>query len=133
MTAFHSNDDECDWSSLVKSSEAYKLAAKQGQDEVVDCSEEPWWQRVFEMSWKGIYRHARNAGLSEVEARETVEKILMATVRWMAESHDTMSGSNFKRQLLYFTRQHIARKVQPKENPSPHDVSVAWGDKHRAA
>ena len=127
MAASHSNDGERDCSSFVKASEAYKLAAKRGQPKAVELSE------VFEMSWRGIYQHARNAGLSEGDARETTEAIMRATIRKMAISHDAGSVSDFKRWLSYFARQYIPEKVPEKENPGPYYASVAWRDKHRAA
>ena len=41
--------------------------------------EQPWWRTVFERSWKGIYRDARKAGLTEAEARQLATRILRVT------------------------------------------------------
>lgn len=132
MSALNFDGSEDDYSSLVASSVAYKLAAKQAQNAEGAWDEEPWRTKVFATVWRCICRHARHAGQTRTEAEKIAEKILIAALRGLGKSQEVKTVAIFKRQLWDFARSYFAALTRGESATAtgPYYVSVAWRKKH---
>jgi RNA polymerase sigma-70 factor (ECF subfamily) len=106
-----------------------------------DWQDQAGWQRFFESYWRVIYKVARNAGLSDVEAQDVVQNTFLYLARRMPNfKYDRRRGS-FKSWLRVVTRSRIhvylrTEKVHekhfrgplPDETADDFEAGEAWID-----
>jgi len=115
MTTPNPDSNQRDYSFIAP----YKFASKPEQTAASFFDEEPWWRTVLARSWKGIYRDARKAGLTEAEARQLTTRLLRNAARGLA--HRPQQPAIFKRWLLRIARVLIAT------NSKRNALSASWG------
>jgi RNA polymerase sigma factor (sigma-70 family) len=72
------------------------------------------WQDFFDTYWKLIYGVARKTGLTDAEAQDVVQEVLISVAKHMPTfKYDPAIGS-FKAWLLNMTRWRIARQFQKR-------------------
>jgi len=85
-----------------------------------DLDDQSAWRDFFETYWKLIYRAARQAGLSDVEAQDVVqETVLTVSRKIQAFRYDPAAGS-FKGWLLQTTRWRVLDQFRKRGPDSPH-------------
>ena len=72
------------------------------------------WQQFFDTYWKLIYRTARKAGLSAVEAEEVVQETVIGVARRMPDFHYRAEGGSFKSWLLRQTKWRIGDQLRKR-------------------
>ena len=98
-----------------------------------DWGDESSWREFFDTYWRLIHATARKAGLTETEAEETVQEVMIAVAKKMPEfTYDPVKDS-LKGWLLSVTRWKIAdqfRKRQKLEKEGSADPTGAPSTDH---
>jgi RNA polymerase sigma factor (sigma-70 family) len=85
------------------------------------------WQDFFDIYWQLIYRVARKAGLSEVEAQDVVQETMFSVAKHMPRFQYNPAIGSFKAWLLNLTRWRIRdqlrKRVSYLEYPEPSNDS----------
>lgn len=92
-----------------------------------DLSDQSSWQDFFDTYWKLIYGVSRKAGLTEVEAQDVVQEVMIAVVKDMPTFRYDPAKGSFKAWLLIKTRWKIVgqfRKRGPIAQPSANDTQT---------
>jgi RNA polymerase sigma-70 factor (ECF subfamily) len=82
-----------------------------------DWQDQESWREFFEIYWKLIYGVARKAGLTDTEAQDVVQEVLVAVMKQMPTFKYNAAGS-FKAWLLNLTRWRIKDQFR-KRGPTP--------------
>jgi RNA polymerase sigma factor (sigma-70 family) len=86
-----------------------------------DCNDQESWREFFDTYWRLIQTSARKAGLSDVEAEEVVQEVVIAAAKKMPEFTYVPGKDSLKGWLLGVTRWKIGdqfRKRNPKFSKS---------------
>src|SRR5438067_2165112 len=65
------------------------------------------WRVFFDRYWELLYNVARQAGLSEPEAQDTVQETIIAVAKAMPDFRYDPARGSFKQWLLRITRRRI--------------------------
>ena len=95
------------------------------------------WQEFFDTYWRLIYSTATRAGLSEAEAQDVVQEVLLGASKSMPKfKYDPAAGSfkgwlvcitkrkianQFKKRAPWESRKGAAEQAEPEELPAPDD------------
>ena len=85
------------------------------------------WQDFFDTYWKLIYGVARQAGLSDAEARDVVQETLLGVARKIHEFESSPERGSFKNWLLNITRWRIADHFRTR-SPAKAGTSTEEGE-----
>jgi RNA polymerase sigma-70 factor (ECF subfamily) len=90
------------------------------------------WKLFFDTYWKLIYRTARKAGLTEVEAEEAVQETIISVAHQMPgfRYRPREQGGSFKKWLLRLTRWRIGDQLRKRQKDI---VSFRLADEHAEA
>jgi RNA polymerase sigma-70 factor (ECF subfamily) len=96
-----------------------------------DWDDQESWRQFFDTYWQLIYSTAVKAGLSEAEAQDVVQEVIISVARKMGEFTTDPASGSFKSWLMNLTRWRItdqfrkrARDQALRHSPaqrSPHD------------
>jgi RNA polymerase sigma factor (sigma-70 family) len=96
-----------------------------------DAADADSWQEFFDTYWRLIYGVARKAGLTDAEAQEVVQEVVIGVARKMPEFRCDPAAGSFKAWLLQVTRRRIVdqfRKRQPwSPTQPPHGLEAPAG------
>jgi RNA polymerase sigma-70 factor (ECF subfamily) len=87
-----------------------------------DAGDADSWQVFFDTYWRLIYGTARKAGLTDAEAQEVVQEVVIGVARKMPQFQCDPAAGSFKGWLLQVTRRRIVdqfRKRQPWSATQP--------------
>ena len=76
------------------------------------------WKRFFDTYWKLIYSVGRKAGLSDAEAQDAVQEIVIDVAKKMPQFRYDPSVGSFKGWLLQLTRWRIVDHLRKKQYQS---------------
>jgi len=96
-----------------------------------DADDADSWQEFFDTYWRLIYSVAAKSGLTDAEAQEVVQEVVIGVARKMPEFRCDPAAGSFKAWLLQVTRRRIVdqfRKRQPwSPTQSPHGPETPAG------
>jgi len=84
-----------------------------------DAADADSWQEFFDTYWRLIYGVARKAGLTDVEAQEVVQEVVIGVARKMPEFRCDPAAGSFKAWLLQVTRRRIVDQFRKRQPWSP--------------
>jgi len=85
-----------------------------------DWDDQSAWRDFFETYWKLIYRAARQAGLSDVEAQDVVQETILTVSRKIQTFRYDPAAGSFKGWLLQTTRWRVLDQLRKRGPDSPH-------------
>lgn len=84
-----------------------------------DAADADSWQEFFDTYWRLIYSLARKAGLTDAEAQEVVQEVVIGVARKMPEFQCDPAAGSFKGWLLQVTRRRIVDQFRKRVPWSP--------------
>src|SRR6185503_12626155 len=82
--------------------------------DVIQQGEKAKWKTFFDSYWKLIYDSARKAGLTDGEAQEVVQDVMIAVAQKTPNSGFNPAKGSFKGWLLHVTRWRISDKLRQR-------------------
>ena len=80
-----------------------------------DCSDQESWRQFFETYWRLIHATAVKAGLSQADAEEVVQEVMIAAAKKMPEFTYQPGQDSFKGWLLAMTRWKVGDQFRKRE------------------
>ncbi len=112
-----------------------------------DVGDDAGWREFFDTYWRFIYNVARKAGLSEADAQDLVQNVLVSLTKKMPGFHYDPARGKFKAFLMLVVRSRLAEfwrnGAQARErtvplNPeavdnasAPADLELVWDEEWR--
>jgi RNA polymerase sigma-70 factor (ECF subfamily) len=84
-----------------------------------DAADADSWQEFFDTYWRLMYGVARKAGLTDTEAQEVVQEVVIGVARKMPEFRCDPAAGSFKAWLLQVTRRRIVDQFRKRRSWSP--------------
>ena len=84
-----------------------------------DAADADSWQEFFETYWRLIYSVAVKSGLTDPEAQEVVQEVVIGVARKMPEFRCDPAAGSFKGWLLLVTRRRIVDQFRKRQPWSP--------------
>ena len=84
-----------------------------------DAADAESWQEFFDTYWRLIYRAATKSGLTDAEAQEVVQEVVIGVARKMPEFRCDPAAGSFKAWLLKVTRCRIVDQFRKRQAWSP--------------
>ena len=97
-----------------------------------ECDDQAGWREFFERYWRLIYGFARKAGMSDADAQDIVQEVMLSVSKSLTDYRRQKTGS-FKGWLLTIVRRRMAdhwRARLPKDQrtvPLPEQASALDG------
>src|SRR5258705_9961178 len=80
-----------------------------------DCGDQESWREFFDTYWRLIHATALKAGLTETEAQEVVQEVMIAAAKKMPEFTYDPGKDSLKGWLLAVTRWKVADQFRKRE------------------
>ena len=77
-----------------------------------DCGDQDSWREFFDTYWRLIHATARKAGLTDTEAQEVVQEVMIAAAKKMPEFTYNPGKDSLKGWLLAVTRCRVAEQFR---------------------
>src|SRR5439155_12166644 len=91
-----------------------------------DCGDQESWREFFDTYWRLIHATALKAGLTDTEAQEVVQEVMIAAAEKMAEVTYEPGKDSLKGWLLAVTRWKVADQFRKRQAmPAPNIVDGA--------
>jgi RNA polymerase sigma-70 factor (ECF subfamily) len=74
------------------------------------------WKSFFDSYWKLIYDTARKAGLTDAEAQEVVQDVVVAVAQKTPNLGDDAAKASFKGWVIHVTRCRISDKLSKRRD-----------------
>jgi RNA polymerase sigma-70 factor (ECF subfamily) len=84
-----------------------------------DAADADSWQEFFDTYWRLIYAVAVKAGLTDAEAQEVVQEVVIGVAKKMPEFRCDPAAGSFKAWLLQVTRRRIVDQFRKRQPWSP--------------
>jgi len=84
-----------------------------------DAADADSWQEFFDTYWRLIYGVAMKSGLTDTEAQEVVQEVVIGVARKMPEFRCDPAAGSFKAWLLQVTRRRIVDQFRKRQPWSP--------------
>ena len=84
-----------------------------------DAADADSWQEFFDTYWRLIYGVAVKSGLTDAEAQEVVQEVVIGVARKMPEFRCDPAAGSFKAWLLQVTRRRIVDQFRKRQPWSP--------------
>jgi RNA polymerase sigma-70 factor (ECF subfamily) len=84
-----------------------------------DAGDAESWQEFFDIYWRLIYRAATKSGLTDAEAQEVVQEVVIGVARKMPEFRCDPAAGSFKGWLLKVTHRRIVDQFRKRQAWSP--------------
>lgn len=84
-----------------------------------DAADADSWQEFFDTYWRLIYGVAVKSGLTDAEAQEVVQEVVIGVARKMPEFRCDPAAGSFKGWLLLVTRRRIVDQFRKRQPWSP--------------
>jgi len=84
-----------------------------------DAGDADSWQEFFDTYWRLIYGVAVKSGLTDPEAQEVVQEVVIGVARKMPEFRCDPAAGSFKAWLLQVTRRRIVDQFRKRQPWSP--------------
>ena len=84
-----------------------------------DWHDDASWQEFFDTYWRLVYRAATKSGLTDAEAQEVVQEVVIGVARKMPEFRCDPAAGSFKGWLLTVTHRRIVDQFRKRQAWSP--------------
>jgi RNA polymerase sigma-70 factor (ECF subfamily) len=84
-----------------------------------DAADADSWQEFFDTYWRLIYGVAVKSGLTDAEAQEVVQEVVIGVARKMPDFRCDPAAGSFKAWLLQVTRRRIVDQFRKRQPWSP--------------
>jgi RNA polymerase sigma factor (sigma-70 family) len=90
-----------------------------------DWGDQESWREFFQIYWRLLFSIARQAGLTEVEAQDAVQEIVISVAKKMPKFQYNPARCSFKTWLWHLARKRIAGRSPAYQSLESQDASTA--------